>query len=324
MTSLNEPTAVPRTHDDEWGITDSVGVTALAIAAARAREATVEQPLFDDPHARYFVDAAIEQGWRPSYDEKMIQALVAAEPRLVERLGAMSGYLACRTRFFDDYFVAASADGIEQVVVLAAGLDSRAWRLPWAAGTTVYEIDQPQVLEFKAATLEAHSAEPIVRYVSVPIDLRQDWPAALHDAGFDPARPTAWSAEGLLAYLPADGQDRLLEQILQQSAHGSRIAVEAFGNRFFDPDATARRNEEMSELRAAAAERAGVDAQLPSSFEHLWYMEEHADVTLWLQDRGWRVNAIDAPGLLARYGRPAPVGFEEYVIDTTLVEASLP
>ena len=98
------------------------------------------------------------------------------------------------------------ASGIDQAVILAAGLDARAWRLPWNDGTVVYEIDQPKVLAFKTATLHAHGADPAIRYVAVPVDLRHDWPKALRAAGFDPGEPTAWAAEGLLPYLPAAGR----------------------------------------------------------------------------------------------------------------------
>ena len=118
--------------------------------------------------------------------------------------------------------------GIRQVVILAAGLDSRAYRLDWPAGTTVFEIDQPKVLEYKTSTLDAHGADPRAHRIPVAVDLRDDWPAALTDAGFDSAQPTAWLAEGLLPYLPPDAQDRLFELVTTHSAPGSQIAVEAF------------------------------------------------------------------------------------------------
>src|SRR5699024_6712569 len=120
----------------------------------------------------------------------------------------------------------AVAAGVRQVVILASGLDSRAYRLAWPAGTVVFEIDQPKVLSYKAATLAAHGVTPSTDRREVPMDLRQDWPAALRAAGFDPAAPTAWLAEGLLMYLPADAQDRLFEQVTALSVPGSRIAVE--------------------------------------------------------------------------------------------------
>ena len=138
----------------------------------------------------------------------------------------MRNYQAVRTHFFDAYFAAAAEAGIRQIVILASGLDSRAYRLEWPSGTVVFEIDQPKVLEYKAATLAAHGAQPSATRHEVAIDLRFDWPAALKAAGFDPAKPTAWLAEGLLMYLPSDAQDRLFEQVTALSAPGSRIAAE--------------------------------------------------------------------------------------------------
>ena len=137
-------------------------------------------------------------------------------------------YQAVRTHFFDAYFADAVAAGTRQVVILAAGLDSRAYRLEWPAGTTVYEIDQPQVVEYKTATLDSAGAISKATRRTVPVDLRDDWPAALSAAGFDRSQPAAWLAEGLLPYLPAEAQDRLFEMLTELSVPGSQVAVEAF------------------------------------------------------------------------------------------------
>ena len=127
------PAAMARTDDDSWDITEGVGQTALGVAMARAEETTSERPLFSDPYARLFLDAATERGWRKP------------PPYMVERFRSIGGYAASRTKWFDEFFIAAGANGIEQAVILAAGLDARAWRLPWVHGSTVYEIDQPKV-----------------------------------------------------------------------------------------------------------------------------------------------------------------------------------
>src|SRR6202044_2761894 len=137
-------------------------------------------------------------------------------------------YQAVRTHYFDSYFAEATATGIRQVVILAAGLDSRAFRLDWPAGTTVYEIDQPQVVTYKTTTLHSAGAAPTAERRTVPVDLRDDWAAALKAAGFDRSQPTAWLAEGLLPYLPAEAQDRLFEMLSELSVPGSQVAVEAF------------------------------------------------------------------------------------------------
>lgn len=205
-----------RTDSDTWSITEGVGPTALGVAMARAGESSAGCPLFDDPFAQVFIDAAVALGWE------------LPTGAMAERIRAVSGYAASRTKWFDEFFIAAGAHGVEQSVILGAGLDSRAWRMPWVSGSVVYEIDQPQVLEFKLDVLRAHGAEPNARYVPVPVDLRQDWPKALRDAGFDATQPAAWSAEGLLPYLPAEGQDRLFAQIIEMAVPSSRIAVEAF------------------------------------------------------------------------------------------------
>ena len=250
-----------RTDDDSWDITESVGATALGVAWARAQEASTSCPLFTDSYAQRFVDAAMARGWQlpPSHT--------------VERNRAISNYAASRTKWFDDFFIAANAHGVVQAVILAAGLDARAWRLPWADDSVVFEIDQPKVLAFKAETLT--DDRPAARYVPVPIDLRQDWPKALRDAGFDPQEPTAWIAEGLLPYLPAEGQDLLFERIHELSAPGSRIGVESFGAGFFDPEYLANREE-----------------------------QDRADVADWLMDHGWRVSSEEADALMLRYRRP--------------------
>lgn len=85
---------------------------------------------------------------------------------------------------------------------MAAGLDARAYRLSWPAGTVVYEVDQPEVIAFKSDALARIGAEPTAERRAVGIDLRDDWSTALRDNGFDAAAPTAWIAEGLLPYLP--------------------------------------------------------------------------------------------------------------------------
>lgn len=292
-----------RTDDDSWDITESVGATALGVAMARARETDCECPLFTDRYAQYFVDAAVERGWRPPSSGPM-----------AERLRIIGGYAAARTKWFDEQFIAAGANGIEQAVILAAGLDARAWRLPWVHGTVVYEIDQPKVLEFKAETLAAHGARPAAGYRAVPVDLRQDWPKALREAGFDTSAATVWSAEGLLSYLPAAGQDLLFERIAELSAPGSRVAVEAFSPRFFEPEYLEARAEQWRRMRESGE-------QTP---ENLWYVEERTDLEQWLTQRGWEVTVIEALDLMRRYGRSPAAADEETIPRSVFIEGRLP
>jgi methyltransferase (TIGR00027 family) len=295
-----------RTDDDSWDITEGVGQTALGVAMARAEETTTECPLFTDPYAQLFLDAATERGWqRPPSS-------------MIQRIRAIGGYAASRTKWYDEFFIAAGASGIEQAVILAAGLDARAWRLPWVDGSVVYEIDQPKVLEFKSSTLAEYDARPAVsRYVAVPVDLRQDWPKALRDAGFDPSAPTAWAAEGLLPYLPADAQDLLFERIHLLSARDSRIAVESFGAGFFDREYLASRREQLRRLREEAGETA--DANVPDIAD-LWYIEDRTDVADWLTEHGWNVTSVEATELMTRYGRREPGQVDNALPRTVFIE----
>jgi methyltransferase (TIGR00027 family) len=293
---------MPRTDNDSWDITESVGSTALGVAAARAAETDSENPLIRDPFARAFLEAAGDGMW-----SLMANPTKAAEltddTDLLAHLQVMIDFMAVRTAFFDEYFLNAAGSGVRQVVILAAGLDARAWRLPWPDGTTVYELDQAKVLDFKSTTLQHRGAHPTSRLVSIAIDLRQDWPTALQEAGFDLSRPTAWSAEGLLRYLPARAQDLLFERILALSPSGSWLATNAPADSALDPEWLARQRERWHRLRAAAARV--LDTELPAD-EDLWYPEERTDVTEWLREHGWDASAITMGEMLARYGRTVP------------------
>src|SRR6202034_4592312 len=210
-----------RTDNDTWDLASSVGATATAVAASRAMASQNPNALLDDPWADPLVRAVGIDTFVKLIDGEIGRT---HDPLLNRR--AMNEQIAVRTRFFDDFFVQATGSGIRQAVILASGLDTRAYRLPWPAETVVYEIDQPQVIAFKTRTLADLGAEPTAQRTTVAIDLRDDWPAALVEAGFDTHQPTAWSAEGLLPYLPPDAQDRLFDNITALSAPGSRLATE--------------------------------------------------------------------------------------------------
>jgi methyltransferase (TIGR00027 family) len=222
------------------------------VAAARAADTESENPLINDPFARIFVDTAGAGVWNWYEAPELPAEVVEAEPELPLRMRSLVDYFASRTAFFDTFFLDATRAGIRQVVILAAGLDARAWRLPWPDGTTVYELDQPRVLDFKASTLAEHGAEPACNRVGVPVDLRQDWPTALQQAGFDASSPSAWSAEGLMMYLPAAAEELLFNRVHGLTATGSRIAVEALGPNFADPETRARQRERMERVEALA------------------------------------------------------------------------
>src|ERR1700758_5309645 len=299
-----------RRPGDSWAITESVGATALGVAAARAAETARPDRLICDPYAHLLVSAA-----GPVWAE--LAAGTSApygDDDRGRRLDQMArSYQAVRTHYFDGYFGAAASAGIRQVVILAAGLDARAYRLDWPSGTTVFEIDQPKVLAYKAATLDAHGAVPAATRHAVAVDLRDDWPAALIDAGFQPRHATAWLAEGLLPYLPADAQDRLFEMVTALSAAGSRTAVEAFP----------ARRQRSGEQRAAwreRTERLRRQLGLDNDFEALIYEEPNrADAVALLAAHRWQVRAVDSGAEMARLGRPVPDDLAEESVHSTLL-----
>jgi methyltransferase (TIGR00027 family) len=311
-----------RTDDDTWDVTEGVGATALGVAAGRAAETNSDDPLVRDPYAQMFLDAA--GGGFPDLfvpERDLPAELTAIEPRMAERMQAMRDYVASRTLFFDDFFVASARSGVRQAVILAAGLDARAWRLDWPAGTVVYELDQPKVLDFKAATLRSHGVQPATTYVGVAVDLRHDWPTALRDAGFNPDLPTAWAAEGLLPYLTSDAQELLFERIARSSAPGSRVAVEDFTPEFFSAESSARREQQTQRFRAAAAQ-SGSSATVDTA--DLFYQEPRTAVVEWLSAHGWQATGTSAPDLMARNGRHVAPDLEDATPQSVFVEGRLP
>ncbi len=309
---------MPRTDNDSWDITQSVGATALGVAAARAAETASENPLISDPFARLFVDAAGEGIWSIYANPKLLAKAVELGSDVWARIQLMVDFMATRTAFFDEFFLGAADSGVRQVVILAAGLDARAWRLPWPDGTVVYELDQPKVLEFKSNTLREHGARPTAQLVNVPIDLRQDWPKALRENGFNPSLPTAWSAEGLVRYLPAQAQDLLFERIHSLSAHGSWLASNVPGAGFTDPDLVRRQREDLQRVRAAVAKLVNTEI---TDFDDLWYPEDRRAIDGWLRDNGWDVTTTTFAELMARYGRSVARDAEDSMPPTLYVSA---
>ncbi|KBZ68628.1 class I SAM-dependent methyltransferase [Mycobacterium colombiense] len=282
-----------RTHDDEWDLASSVGATATMVAAGRAMATKDPRGLINDPFAEPLVRAVGVDFFTKMMDGDLdIDAIENASP---VRIQSMVDGMAVRTKYFDDYFIDSTGGGVRQVVILASGLDSRAFRLPWPAGTVVYEIDQPRVIEFKSNTLADVGAEPTASRRTIPIDLRADWPAALKAAGFDTTAPTAWLAEGLLIYLPPDAQDRLFDNITALSAPGSTIATE-FVPGIVDFDA-----ERVREMSGSFREH-GVDIDMAS----LVYAGERNHVVDYLSSIGWRAEGITRTELFERNGIEAP------------------
>lgn len=277
-----------RTDDDSWDITTSVGATALLVAAARALEAAKPDPLAVDPYAEVFCHAA-GGVWAELLDGRD-KDVSAANHELRTEFGVhFVTFQGARTRFFDRYLTRAVDAGIRQIVIPAAGLDSRAYRFPWPDGTVVYEIDQPGVLEFKRSALRGRTARAQRREIAA--DLRGNWTGALLDAGFDRFAPAAWLVEGLLLYLPAGAQERLFEDIDQLSAAGSRMAVE---------EVIPTPPEVFEALRAEE-----VAAGEEGHFYTLIY-NERCPADDWFAGRGWTTATAALSDIFDRLGRSLP------------------
>jgi methyltransferase (TIGR00027 family) len=280
-----------RSDTDSWDVASSVGATATMVAAARALASREPNPLITDPFAAPLVRAVGVDFFTRLADGDI--DLSASDKSGTAQL--MTTVMAVRTKFFDDFFIGATSSGIRQAVILASGLDSRPYRLPWPDGTTVYEVDQPQVVEFKTTTMTAIGAVPSADRRTVSIDLREDWPSALRHSGFDEFKPTAWSAEGLLVYLPPYAQDRLFDNITALSAPGSQLATE------YHPDGGASIGQRAAALRSEWEEH-GFDVNIAD----LFYAGERNHVVDYLNAHGWRVSARPRPEVFAQYGREFP------------------
>ena len=225
-----------------------VSATALSVARIRAAESRRPDALFRDPYAAAFVRAAGA-------------TRASGEPN--PNRDTLIRQVTRRTRYYDDQLLAATP-ACRQVVLLAAGLDTRAYRLPWPDGVHLYELDLPPVLAFKQRVLDDLDARPRCERTTVATDLTADWSAALTTAGLDPAQPTAWLAEGFLIYLTAGQAAHVLTTATALSAAGSRLCCERGGAPGIVP----------SDTGAVALFRGGLGAATPD----------------WLADRGWRVT----------------------------------
>ena len=285
-----------RTDNDTWDLASSVGATATMVAAARAMATTADNALINDPFAEPLVRAVGVDFFTRLVTGELRPEDLDSDSESVG-MQRMTDNMAVRTKFFDEFFLTATQAGIRQAVILASGLDSRAYRLAWPAGTTVYEIDQPDVIEFKTKTLAELGAEPTAKRRTVAMDLRYDWPSALIEEGFDPHQPTAWSAEGLLGYLPPDSQDRLLDTITELSAPGSRVAVESVPN--IDP---ADHEKAIERMQAASARWR--DHGFDLDFAELIYLGDRNEAASYLGDHGWQLIRNSVKELFAANGLP--------------------
>jgi methyltransferase (TIGR00027 family) len=284
-----------RSDTDSWDLASSVGATATMVAAARALATVDTDPLISDPFAAPLVRAV-----GIDFFTRVVDGEISPPPTNGDggrpELKQVTEALAVRTRFFDEFFTEAATAGISQAVILAAGLDARAYRLAWPARSVIYEVDQPKVIEFKTQTMSRLGATPTAERRTVSIDLREDWPTALRHGGFDNTKPAAWSAEGLLMYLPPQAQDWLFDHITALSAPGSRLATEYYPN----TGATmAERGQALNDQWA----NLGCDLD----FSGLFYEGERNDVVDYLSDQGWQVTTRTRRELFGAYARAFPV-----------------
>jgi methyltransferase (TIGR00027 family) len=276
-----------RSDDDSWDLTTSVGVTATMVAAARAAASRQQHPIIRDPLAEPLVRAA---------GVELFTRLASGDLEFSDvGTGWMPDFFGVRASFFDGFFPSVLPAGIRQAVIVASGLDSRAYRLQWPAGTVLYEIDQPGVIAFKNAVLSQLDVKPATEVHAVAADLRHDWPMLLRQSGFDPAKPTAWMLEGLMiGYLPGDAQNRMLDQITALSAPGSQLVADHL---------LANSTSVGSHIAEAAAawRQQGFDVD----FGNLTYSHERNDAEGYLRARGWKTIDHHLTDLLRAAGVPA-------------------
>ncbi len=261
------------------GLPIGVGKTALGAAMVRAHESRRADSLFNDPYAEAFLMAA------PGAFDVEQRAAKAGAGDMASWGATLWSHAVIRTRFFDDYLLDATARGIRQVVLLAAGLDTRAYRLRWPHGVHVYELDLPEVMGFKGKVLTERAAASRCERTVVPIDLRKDWTVALSKAGLSSSEPTAWLAEGLLIYLSARESADLLTRVGELSASRSQVAfeVENLG----------------TDLMWTQARQTPAMQQ----YTKLW-KGGLPDAPGWLAANGWEPQLHDRATVALRYGRP--------------------
>jgi methyltransferase (TIGR00027 family) len=256
----------------------AVSRTAVGVARVRAGETARPQPLFSDPYAAAFVAAAADDNPSP-------ETAALTEDQRRWRAGIVF-HVTMRTRFFDDYLLQAVGDGCQQVVLLGAGLDTRAFRFDWPTRLRWFELDLPEVLAFKQAVLDDEAASTTSDRRALPADLARDWATVLRDAGFAPTLPTAWLAEGLLAYFDGEAAAHVLTVVTDLSAAGSRLSLE--------------RGDVAGQVATTHSD------SRPDEASALWRGGLGRSPAEWLAERGWRTTEHEVADLAATYGRPVP------------------
>ena len=295
---------MPRTHDDSWDLKTGVGATATMVAAARAVASKQTDPVIRDPFAEVLVRAV---------GLKLFTQLVNGTVEFADiEVDWMPAYFGMRSRTLDDFVLDACRYGIRQAVILGSGLDCRAYRLSWPTAMSIYEVDQPRVIDWKRGVLTGMGWPPAEGHHNVGIDLRQDWPTALRQAGFDAAQPTVWVLEGLLiGYLPPETHDQILDAITTLSAAGSQIAADYVDSS--RPDAL---GENLRKLHTVWNDR---DPEI--DLRGVTFAGQHADPAVYLAERGWVARSEGLAGIFRAAGRTAPStdGFVELASFTRML-----
>jgi methyltransferase (TIGR00027 family) len=277
-----------RTDGDTWDPATGVGTTATLVATARAL--ATRAGLINDPFAEPLVNAV----GMDFFAKVATGELALSDLGDNNGLALLTDLFAVRTRFFDAFLTDACRAGIRQAVILASGLDARPYRLWWPAGTTVFEIDQPQVIDFKTQALRSLNATPSTNRRAVGIDLRLDWPEALRRIGFDQGQPTVWVAEGLfIGFLSPTAQDRLLDNLTALSAPGSRAAA----------DYLPQRQRPLASQEHALADR-WRQFGFNNDLAELTYPDEHHEAAESLAALGWRTVVTGLGDLFTATGLP--------------------
>jgi methyltransferase (TIGR00027 family) len=288
------------------------GVTRTAVLTcyARAQESRSDSPLFQDPLADYFVSAAT--GVDSSPGSQLPRLGPARDDGSSALWNSLHWTFAGRTPFFDQQVMDAVGRGVRQVVLLAAGMDCRAYRLPLPTGTVVYELDLRPLLAFKEQILAAYGATPVAGRVAIPADLSGDWASSLVAAGFDPQRPAMWMAEGLAPYITTAEGDALLSAITAMSAPGSSLALDHYsrGPRIDDVALDDDAERATWQLFVTAARQ-----------------DTPRDPGTWLTEHGWDFSYCDLCDEVSRLGLPRPPLFDRPGPDALrcwLVSATVP
>jgi methyltransferase (TIGR00027 family) len=267
-----------------------VGMTAVGVAYLRALETTRPDRLFADPFAAEFVAAS---GWTPPDGTE--QDLNDTSDVVRAFWGTVAASAIVRTRFLDEFAVAAADAGVRQFVILGAGLDARAFRLVWPPGVRLFELDVRDMIDFKERVVTSIGAQPRCERIVVASDLGGDWFSDLARAGFDAPITTAWIAEGLLIYLTAEQNDALIATISGASPRGSRLALTLGG---------------PGSLDVPGGSDGHVDEEAPlgsfASVNAMWKWEAPDDPAAWLADHGWVAEVFSARARAELYGRPLP------------------